>query len=151
MELFGSSDGEESACNAGDLGSIPGSGRFPGEENGNSLQYCVWKILWTEEPGWLQSMGSQRIRHNWPTHRLWALYRTKDSHTLAIWCKQPTHWKRPWLRAGGEGSDREWDGWMESLTQWTWIWINSRRQWRTGKPTVLQSMGSQRVGGDLVT
>ena len=81
----------------------------------------AWKIPWTEEPGWLQPMGSQRVGHNWPTHRLWALYRTKYSHTWAIWCKQPTHWQRPWLRAGGEGGDREWDGWMESLTQWTWI------------------------------
>ena len=69
---------------------------------------------------------------------------------LACWCKGPTHWKRPWcwerLRARGEGSHRGWDGWMALLTQWTWVWANSRRLWRTGKPGVLQSMGSQRVG-----
>ena len=51
------------------------------------------------------------------------------SNTLAIWCKQLSHWKRPWcwerLKAGGEGDDRGWDGWMASLTQWTWIWVNS--------------------------
>ena len=47
--------------------------------------------------------------------------------------------------------DRGWDGWMASPTQWTWIWANSRRQWRTGKPDVLQSMGSQRVRHDLLT
>ena len=41
--------------------------------------------------------------------------------------------------------------WMASLTQWTWIWANSGRQWRTGEPGVLQSMGLQRVGHDLVT
>ena len=52
------------AANAGDLGSIPGMGRSPGEGNGNSLQYSCWKIPWTEEPGGLQSMGSQRVRHN---------------------------------------------------------------------------------------
>ena len=55
------------------------------------------------------------------------------------------HWKRPWcwerLRAGGEGDDRRWDGWMASLTQWMWVWANSGRWWRTGKPGVLQSMG----------
>ena len=45
----------------------------------------------------------------------------------------------------GEGDDRGWDGWMASLTQWTWVWANSRRWWRTGRPGVLQSMGSQRV------
>ena len=44
-----------------------------------------------------------------------------------------------------------WDGWMASLTQWTWVWANSRRYWRTGKPGVLQSTGSQRVEHDLVT
>ena len=52
------------AANAGDLGSIPGSGRSPGEGNGNPLQYSYWKIPWTEEPGGLQSMGSQRSGHN---------------------------------------------------------------------------------------
>ena len=51
------------------------------------------------------------------------------SNTLATWCKEPTHWKRPWcwgtLRAG-EGGDRLWDGWMASPTQWTWVWANSQ-------------------------
>ena len=63
--------------------------------------------------------------------------------------------KRPWcwerLKAGGCGVDRGWDGWMASLIQWTWVWANSGRQWRTGMPGVLQSMGSQRVGHDLGT
>ena len=49
------------AANAGDLGSIPGMGRSPGEGNGNSLQYSCWKIPWTEEPGRLLSLGSQRV------------------------------------------------------------------------------------------
>ena len=52
-----------------------------------------------------------------------------NSNTLAIWNKEPTHWKRPWhwekLRAGGEGGERGWNGWMASLTQWTWVWANS--------------------------
>ena len=77
-----------------------------------------------------------------------------SSNTLAIRCKRPTHWKRSWcwerLRAWGEGGNRGWDGCMASLTQWTWIWANSRRWWRTGKPGMLQSMGSQRIGHDLV-
>ena len=54
-----SSVGKESACNAGDLGSIPGLGRSPGGGNGNPLSIPAWKIPWTEEPGGLQSMGSQ--------------------------------------------------------------------------------------------
>ena len=78
-----------------------------------------------------------------------------SSNTLATWCKEATHWKRPryWerLKVGGEGDDRGWDGWMASLTQWTWVWASSRSWWWTGKPGVLQSMGSQRAGHDWVT
>ena len=55
------------------------------------------------------------------------------------WC-----WER--LTAGGEGDDRGWDGWMASPTQWAWVWVNSRSSWWTGRPGVLQSMRSQRVG-----
>ena len=51
-----------------------------------------------------------------------------SSNILAIWCEELTHWKRPWfcekLKAG-EGDDRGWDGWMASLTRWTWVWANS--------------------------
>ena len=55
------------------------------------------------------------------------------------------------LKAGGEGDDRGWDGWMVSLTGWTWVWANSRSWWWTGRPDVLQSMGLQRVGHYWVT
>ena len=69
--------------------------------------------------------------------------------------KEPTHLKRPWcwerLKAGGEGDDRGWDGWMASSTQWTWVWVNSRSWWWTGKPGMVQSMGLQRAGHDWVT
>ena len=60
------------------------------------------------------------------------------------WC-----WER--LKAGGEGDDRGWDGWMTSPTQWTWVWASSGSWWRTGKPGVLQSLGSQRVQHDWTT
>ena len=66
-----------------------------------------------------------------------------------------THWKRPWcwekLGARGGGDNRGWYGWMASPTQWTWVWVNSGRWWRTAKPGVLQSMGLQRVTHDLAT
>ena len=72
-----------------------------------------------------------------------------SSSTLATWCKELTHWKRPWcwgsLKAGGEGEDRGWDGWMAPSTQWTWVWASSRTWWRMGKPGMLQAVGSQRV------
>ena len=54
---------KNSLANADDMGLIPGLGRSPGEGNDNQFQYSCWKIPWTEEPGVLQSMRSQRIRH----------------------------------------------------------------------------------------
>ena len=75
-----------------------------------------------------------------------------NSNTLVTWCKELTHWKRPrcWerLKSGGEGDDRGWDGWMASLTRWTWVWVSSRSWWWTGKPGMLQSTGLQWVGHD---
>ena len=73
----------------------------------------------------------------------------------ATWCKEQTHLKRPWcwerLKVGGEGDNRGWDSWMASPTQWTWVWANSRSWWWTGRPGMLQSMGSQRVRHDWTT
>ena len=64
---------------------------------------------------------------------------------LAISCEELTHWKRPWwwerLEAEGEGDDRGWDGWMASQTRWTWVWVNSRSWWWTGRPGMLRFMG----------
>ena len=85
----------------------------------------------------------------------WIFIGRTDANTLATWCEELTHWKRPccWerLKAGGEGDDRGWDGWMASPTRWPWVWANSWSWWWTGKPGVLQSMGSQRVGLNWVT
>ena len=78
-----------------------------------------------------------------------------NSSTLVTWCEELTHWKRPWcwerLKAEGEGDDRGSDGWMASPTRWTWVWVNSSSWWWAGKPTMLQSMGSHRVGHDWAT
>ena len=78
-----------------------------------------------------------------------------NSDTLATWYKELAHWKRPWcwerLRAGGQGDDRGWDGWIASPTQWTWIWVDSGSWCWTGRPGVLRFMGSQRVGHDWGT
>ena len=54
-----------------------------------------------------------------------------------IWC-----WER--LKAGGEGDDRGWDGWRGSPTLWTWVWVSSGSWWWTGKPGMLQPMGSKK-------
>ena len=60
--------------------------------------------------------------------------------------EKPWCWER--LKAGGEGDNRGWDGWMASPTRWTWVSVNSGSCWWTGRPGVLRSMGSQRVGHD---
>ena len=70
-----------------------------------------------------------------------------NSSTLATSCEELTHWQRLWcwegLGAGGEGDDRGWDGWMASPTQWTWVWVKSGSWCWTGRPGMLQFMGSQ--------
>ena len=78
-----------------------------------------------------------------------------NSSTLATSCEELTHWKGLWcwegLGAGGEGDDRGWDGWMASLTLWTWVWMNSRSWWWTVRPGMLRFMGSRRVRHDWAT
>ena len=88
-----------------------------------------------------------------------------NSNILTTWCEELTHWKRSWcwewLKVGREGDDKGWNGWMASLTQWTWVRARSRSWWWIGKPGMgtawphawhgLQSKGSQRVGHDWMT
>ena len=111
------------------------------------------------EDSW-ESLGLQEIQPVNPKGNQSWIFHWKDwgwswnSNTLTTWWKEPTHWKRPWcwqrLKAGGERGDRGWDGWMASPKQWTRVWVNSGSWWRTGKPGMLKSMGSQRVGHDWV-
>ena len=107
----------------------------------------VWRLLWVP---WTVRVSSQSIwKEISPVYSLEALMLKPKLQYLAIWCEELTHWKRPWwseiLKVGGEGNDREWDGWMASPTWCTWVWVSSRSWWWTGKPGVLQSMGLQRV------
>ena len=199
----------------------------------------AWRIPWTKEPGGLQSMGLQRIGHDWsdfgrkvitnldsifksrditlPTkvhlvktmvfpvvmygYESWTVKKAEHRRIDAfeLWCwrrllrvpwiarrsnqsilkeispgiswegmmlklklqyfghlmRKLTHWKRLWcwegLGAGEEGDDRGWDGWMASLTRWTWVWVNSGSWWWTGRPGVLRFMRSQTVGHDWAT
>ena len=70
-----------------------------------------------------------------------------NSNTQATSWEELTHWKRPWcwegLGAGGEGDNRGWDGWIASPTRWAWVWVDSGSWWWTGRPGMLQFMGSQ--------
>ena len=77
------------------------------------------------------------------------------ANTLATWCEEMTHLKRLWcwerLKAGGEGDDRGWDGWMASPTQWTWVWVDSRSWFWTRRTSMLWFMGLQIVGHNWAT
>ena len=88
-------------------------------------------------------------------HRRIDAFELWNSNILGTLCEELTHWKRPWcwegLGAGEEGDNRGWDGWMASLTWWTWAWVNSGSWWWTGRPGMLQFMGSQRVGHNWAT
>ena len=78
-----------------------------------------------------------------------------NSNTLATRWEELTYLEKPWcwerLKVGGDGNNREWGGWMVSPTWWTWVWVSSESWWWTGKPAVLQSMGSQRVRHNWVS
>ena len=71
-----------------------------------------------------------------------------DTKSWLIW-KDPDA-EEDWGQ-GRERDDREWDGWMVSLTEWTWVWVDSRSWWWTGRPGMLQFMGLQRVGHNWAT
>ena len=89
-------------------------------------------------------------KENWAPKN-WCFWTVELEKTLEspLDCKEMGCWER--LKAGEEGDDRGWDGWMASVTQWTWVWVNSGSWWWTGRPGVLQFMGSQRVGHDWMT
>ena len=106
---------------------------------------------------WTARRSNQSIlKEICPEYSLEGLMLKLKLQYFVAWCEEElAHRKRPWcwerLRAGGEGEDKGWDGWMASLSQWTWVWANSGRKWRTRKPGMLWFMGLKRVGHDLVT
>ena len=119
--------------------------------------WCFWTVVWEktlESPldcKEIQPVNPKSVLNIHWKDWCWSW----NSHTLATWLEELTHLKRPrcWerLRAGGEGDDRGWDSWMASPTRWTWVWVDSGSWWRTGRPGVLQFMGSQRVRHDWET
>ena len=132
-------------------------GELDYKESWAPKNWCVWTVVLEET---LESPLDYKIQ---PVHpkgdQSWIFNGRTDaeadtSKTLATWCEELTHLKRPWcwkrLKVG-EGDNRRWDGGMASLTQWTWVWVNSRSWWWTGRPGELQSMGSQRVRHDWAT
>ena len=121
--------------------------------------WCFWTVVLEKT---LQSpLDSKEIQPVNPKgNRSWIFIGRTDAgaETLILWPPDVKNWligkdpdagKR--LKAGREGDNRGWDGWMASLTLWTWVWASSRRWWWTEKPGMLQSMGSRRVQHNRVT
>ena len=120
----------------------------------DASELWCWKRL-LRVPWTIRRSNQSILKETSPGCSLEGLMLKLKLQYLPPWCEELTHWKRPWcleiLRAGGEGDNRGWDGWMASPTQWTWVWVDSRSWWWTGKPGVLRFMGSQRAGHDWAT
>ena len=119
--------------------------------------WCFWTVVL--EKTFESPFDSKEIQPVHPKgNQSWMFIGRTDAEAPILWSPDVKNWlilKRPWcwerLKAGGEGDNRGWDGWMASLTRWTWVWVNSGSWWWTGRPGVLQSMGSQRVRHDWAT
>ena len=119
--------------------------------------WCFWTVVLEktlESP--LDSTENKPV--NSKRNQSWIFTGRTEAEAPILWppdVKSWLIWKRPWcwerLKAGGEGDDSRWIGWMASPTWWTWVWASSRSWWWTGKPGVLQSMGLQRVRHDWAT
>ena len=110
--------------------------------------WCFWTVVLDKTLG--SPLDCKEIQSVHPKEdQSWVFIGRTDveAETLILWPPDAKSWllKRPWcwerLKAGGEGDDRGWDGWMASLTQWTWVWVNSGSWGWTERPDVLQFMG----------
>ena len=104
--------------------------------------WCWRRLLWVP---WTARRSNQSIlKEISPEYSLDGLMLKVK---LQYWYEELSHWKRLWwwerLKEGGERDYRGWDGWITSLTQWTWVWKNSGSWWWTGRSGMLLSMGSQ--------
>ena len=111
--------------------------------------WCFWTVVLEEtHENPLDCKEIQLVHHKGNQSWIFIGRYDAEAKTPVLWvpeCKELTHLKRPWcwerLMAEGEGDDRGWDVWMASLTQWTWVWVDSRSWWWTGRPGVLRFMG----------
>ena len=114
------------------------------EEGWAPKNWCFWTVVLEKT---LESpLDCKEIQPVHPKgNQSWVFIGRTDAEaeTRILWppIEELTHLKRPWfwerLKAGGEGDDRGWAGWMVSLTRWTWVWVNSGSWWWTGRPGVL--------------
>ena len=131
---------------------------FDCEESPALKNWCFWTVVLERllRVPWIARRSNQSIlKEISPEYTLEGLMLKLKLQYFGHLMRRTDSLERPWcwgrLKAGGEGDDRGWDSWMLSLTQWTWVWVNLGSWWWTGKPGVLQSMGSKRVGHDWAT
>ena len=116
---------------------------FDYPENSWALKnWCFWTVVSEKTPE--SPLDSKEIRPvNWKD---WSW----SSNSLATWYEELTHWKRPWcwerLKAGGEGDNRGWDGWMASPTQWMWVWASCGSWWWIRKPACYSPWSCKELG-----
>ena len=108
----------------------------------------LWRLRRLFRVPWTARRSSQSILEEiGPEYSLKDWCWNWSYNTSATWWEELIQWKRTWfwerLKAGREGDDRGWDDWMALPTLWAWVWVSSRGWWWTGKPGLLQSMGSQ--------
>ena len=114
--------------------------------------WCFWNLVL--EKALEGPLDSKEIKPVNPKgNQPWIFIGRTDAkaEALILWPPDGKSWLIGKDSDAGEVGDRGWNGWMASPTQWTWVWANSGRYWRTGKPGMLQSIGSQRIWHDLAT
>ena len=132
------------------------------EEGWAPKNWCFWTVVL--ERTLERPLDCREIQ---PVHsegdQLWVFFGRNDAkvETLVLWPSHAKFWRTVdslektlmlgGIGAGGEGDNRWWNGWMASLTRWTWVWVNSGSWWWTGRPGVLRFMGLQSVGHDWAT
>ena len=120
-------------------------------------KWCFWTVVLEKTlESLLDFKEIELVSPKW--NQSWIFIERTDAETEVpiVWPPDAKNWLIwkvhcwEWLKAG-EGDDRGWDGWMASLTQWMWVWVNTGSWWWTGRPGVPQFMGSQRLGPDCAT
>ena len=128
------------------------------EESWAPKNWCFWTVVLEKT---LESpLDCKKIQPVHPKgHQSWVFIRRTDAkaETPVLWPPHAKSWLigkdsdagRDWRQE--EKGTRGWDDWMASLTQWTWVWVDSGSWWWTRRPGILRFMGLQRVGRDWVT
>ena len=128
------------------------------KESWVAMNWCFWTVVWRRllrVPLTARRSNQSIIKEISPEYSLEGLMLKLKLQNFGQLMWRTDSLERPWcwdgLKAGGEGDDRGFNGWMASPTQWTWVWVSSGSWWWTGRPGVLQSMGSQKVRHNWAT